>query len=47
MTTNMRSEALKQALGAGDFDVIFGDARGDVGQLAARRRVFVLREGCS
>ena len=45
MTTTMRSKALKEALEAGGVDVIFGGARGDQEQSAAKR-VFALREGC-
>jgi sulfate adenylyltransferase subunit 2 len=43
-TTTMRTDALKQALDAGGYDVIFGGARRDEEKSRAKERVFSLRE---
>lgn len=43
-TTTMRTDALKQALDAGSYDVIFGGARRDEEKSRAKERVFSLRE---
>lgn len=42
-TTTMRTEALKQALDAGGYDVIFGGARRDEEKSRAKERVFSVR----
>ena len=43
-TTAMRTDALKQALDAGGYDVVFGGARRDEEKARAKERVFSLRE---
>ena len=42
-TTAMRTEALKQALDAGAYDIIFGGARRDEEKARAKERVFSVR----
>ncbi|MBN8947252.1 MAG: sulfate adenylyltransferase subunit CysD [Rhodanobacter sp.] len=43
-TTAMRTDALKQALDTGGYDVVFGGARRDEEKSRAKERVFSLRE---
>ena len=43
-TTTMRTDALKQALDSGGYDVVFGGARRDEEKARAKERVFSLRE---
>lgn len=42
-TTEMRTEALKQALDAGGYDMVFGGARRDEEKSRAKERIFSLR----
>lgn len=44
-TTLMRTEALKQALDQGGYDVIFGGARRDEEKSRAKERIFSMRSG--
>ena len=46
-TTMMKTEALKQALDAGGFDIILGGARRDEEKSRAKERIFLLSLGRS